>query len=277
MPAHAQRGVIIGQHDAEQEADVQEQGVEVPDQGGLVPELDVIGRGVALEGGDALPVERKGIRIVPLFVIHVEAGSQGKKGPILEQLAQPVVALSIIAHEAHGLGLRIRLEGHCESDLVFIFRLPDGFHALLAEVRLDKGEELPEILRRFHGFLSQKGILWEVHLFIINEFRGGRQGCHNAQQAVLPGKGPDRLLHRCLRLTPEQHHTNFQRVNHQRMRVLHRIVYAGFCFFCGKQIAVPIRSGFPLVFGIAAPMGAGMGKQVTHRRHRPFLLYPLLF
>lgn len=87
MPAHAQRGLIVGQHDREQESDVQEQGVEVPDQGGLIPELDVIGWGVALEGGDALPVEGKGVRIVPLFVVHIETGGQGKEGPILEQLA----------------------------------------------------------------------------------------------------------------------------------------------------------------------------------------------
>lgn len=113
--AQPQAGSFVCQHEAEHHLDRQQQGMKIPHDGGTLPQLDVVVRCDASERRHTLPVNVTGVFVHFLLFIEQEAAQEGK-GPVLKGLLQPVVALRIVAHEAHDLRLRLLTECHCQRN-----------------------------------------------------------------------------------------------------------------------------------------------------------------
>ena len=143
MFAHLQRILCIGQAQGKEEPNGQQQRMEVPHHHGMVAQLQMIARHIALKARDALPVQLLCVSIKILPVVFVEVSGREGKRLVPEDLLQPVEALAVTPHEGYGLRLRLVPEGHRQRDLhpVLAGDLPERFDAPLVEVRHGEREK----------------------------------------------------------------------------------------------------------------------------------------
>ena len=95
MLAHLQRVLHVGQVQGEEEPNRQQQRMEVPHHHGMIAQLQMVARHIALKTRDALPVQLLCISIKILPVVLVEVSGREGKRPVPEDLFQPVETLAI--------------------------------------------------------------------------------------------------------------------------------------------------------------------------------------
>ena len=135
MLAQAQGLLIVHQHEAEHHLDTQQQGMEIPVNGRLIQQLDVVAGSDPAKCGHSLTMQSPFVLAHEVIVIVVEKGGGQGKGPVFELLGNPVVRFRIFPLEAHGLGHRFVHEGHGQGNHGPISRyIPYGFDPLFHQV-----------------------------------------------------------------------------------------------------------------------------------------------
>src|SRR5699024_9616856 len=99
--AQAQGLVTVYQHEAEHHLDAQQQRMEIPIDGGLIQQLNVVAGGNPAERSHGLAIQPPCVLVNGIIVIVVQNGGGQCKGPIFELLGNPVVGFRIFPLEAH--------------------------------------------------------------------------------------------------------------------------------------------------------------------------------
>ena len=155
--AQAQGLVTVYQHEAEHHLDAQQQRMEIPIDGGLIQQLDVVAGGDPTKCGHGLAVQPPCVLVNGIIVIVVQNGGGQCKGPIFELLGNPVVGFRIFPLEAHVLRHRLVHEGHGQGNHRPVTgHIPCGFNAFLHQIQLIKGIKQGQIFVRRHGFFLNK-------------------------------------------------------------------------------------------------------------------------
>ena len=239
--------------------------MEVPIDGRLLQQLNMIGRRNAAEGSHGLAVEISCILVNAVVVIVVQDRCGQRERPILELLCYPIIRLGILPLKAHILCHWLIHEGHGQGNHHIIpGNIPTGFHAFFHYIQFVEGIEQSKVVLCLHTFFLDEVILRQINCFIIHEGRCGGQRRHQPQQTVVGHKGQNCLFHLILRAAVHHQHSHIQRLQHHLGGLLQRVIDIGLCRLFRCDIAFSVLAGLDLIAVIPHPMGTGLRKQIVH-------------
>ena len=175
MLAQPQGLLSIHQQEAEHHLDAQKQRMEVPIDGRLVQQLNMIAGRNAAEGRHTLAVQVPGILVDQIIIVVVQNGSGQSESPVLELLCHPVIGFSILPLEAHGFCHRLVRKGHGQRHHCSVTgHTPTGLNTSFHHIQLVKWIEQRQIVLGFHGFCLDEMVFRQIDCLIIH--KGRRSG-----------------------------------------------------------------------------------------------------
>ena len=170
MLAQPQGFCIVHQHKAEHHLDAQQQRMEVPIDGRLLQQFNMIGRRNAAEGSHGLAVKISCILVNAVVVVIVQNGGGQRERPILELLCYPVIRFGILPLEAHVLCHWFLHEGHRQGNHRSVpGDIPVGFYALFHYIQFVEGIEQSKIILCRHAFFLDEVILRQIDCLIVHK------------------------------------------------------------------------------------------------------------
>lgn len=257
--------LVVCQPEREHQLDACQQGVEIPHDGGLVPQLHVVGGRIALKGGDASLVQPKLLRFFcKLHILVIQECAHEGECPVPEDGDQPVVPFTVAPHEGQCHCFRLVMIGHHDGKRGLVRQVNGAAARVNGQRNRREGKEVIQIRPRVHDLFPNERILREVHLLVAEKLAGGRQRGHQSQQTILTGKLPDQLLQLVLRSLVHTLQADVQRIQQQLIGLLQRVIRPDACFGGGCQVLMPILGGAPFVIKVSYPAGAEMLKNLIH-------------